>query len=153
ALSYDNNLKSRAGDAVVVAIVYKAGNGASEAMADAMYKAFKPLEGAKIQELPFRVVKLAFGGRDALKAAVSSQGLDALYNCVGLEGDVGSVKEVSHREHVLTMAAREDQVSAGLTLGVFLTDGKATITVNLPASRDEGAAFSSELLRLAHVLR
>jgi hypothetical protein len=153
ALSYDNNLKSRAGDSVVVAVVYRSGNGASEAMGDAAFRAFKALESVKIQDLPFRAVKLAFTSKDALKSAISSQGIDALYICVGLEGDVGAVKEVSHKEHVLSIGAREELVQGGLSLGVFLTDGKATITVNLQASRDEGAALSSELLRLAHVLR
>ena len=153
ALSYDNNLRSRAGDTVVVAIVYKAGNGASESMAEAMLRAFKALESAKVQELPFRAVKVAFTGKDALRSAILSQGIDALYGCVGLEAEQGTLKELSHHEHVLTIGAREDQVSGGMSLGVFVTDGKPTITVNLQASRDEGASFSSELLRLARVLR
>jgi hypothetical protein len=153
ALSYDNNLRSRAGDAVVVAVLYKAGSGASESMADQMLHAFKALEGAKVQDLPFRAVKLPFSGKEGLKAAISSQGIDVLYSCTGLEGDLGTLKEVSHHEHVLTIGSREEHLSSGLSLGVFLTDGRATITVNLAASHDEGAAFSSELLRLARVLR
>jgi hypothetical protein len=153
ALSYDNNLRSRAGDSVVVAVLYRAGNGASEAMADGAVRAFKALENVKIQDLPFRAVKLAFTNKDGLKAAISAQGVDAVYACVGLEGDIGAIKEVSHKDHVLSIGSREEFVQGGLSLGVFLTEGKATITVNLQASRDEGAALSSELLRLAHVLR
>lgn len=153
ALSYDNNLRSRAGDTVVVAVLYRSGNGGSEAMADAAFKAFKALENVKIQDLPFRAVKVPFSSKESLKAAIGAQGIDALYACVGLEGDVGAIKEVSHKDHVLSIGAREEFVQGGLSLGVFLTDGKATITVNLQSSRDEGAALSSELLRLARVLR
>jgi YfiR/HmsC-like len=152
ALSYDNNLKGRAGDTVVLAVVYKGGNAASESMADGVFHAFKPLEGVKIQDLPFKVVKVAFTGKDALRSAVSSQGIDALYTCVGLENELGSVRDLGRAQHVLTIGTRESDVTAGLSLGVFITDGKAMINVNLPASREEGAAFSSELLRLARVL-
>jgi hypothetical protein len=152
ALAYDNNLRSRAGDTVVVAILYKSGNGASESAADAIFRAFKALESVKIQDLPLRTVKVAFSSKDALRAAVSSQGIDAIYSCPGLEGEVGSIKEVSHRERVLTIGAREEFLESGLSLGVFMVETKATITVNLQASREEGASFSSELLRVARVL-
>jgi hypothetical protein len=116
-------------------------------------RAFKALEGVKVQGLPLRVVKVAFTGKDALHSAVSSQGIDALYVCAGLEGDQTAIRDESRRDHILTIASREEQLTAGLSLGVFLFDGKMTITVNLPSSKDEGAAFSSELLRLARVIR
>ena len=153
ALAYDDNLRGRAGDALVVAVVFKPAQAGSESAADAMVRAFKALEGVKVQNLPMRVVKLAFTGKDALHASVSSQGIDALYICPGLEGDQGAIREESRRDHVLTIAAREEQLTSGLSLGVFVYEGKTTITVNLPSSKDEGAAFSSELLRLARVIR
>jgi hypothetical protein len=153
ALAYDDNLRTRAGDSLVVAVIFKAGQGASESAADTMVRAFKAIEGVKVQNLPLRVVKLAYSGKDALHAAVSGQGIDAVYVCPGLESDQGSIREVSRRDHILTIASREDQLNSGLSLGVFAFDGKTTITVNLSASKDEGAAFSSELLRLARVVR
>jgi hypothetical protein len=153
SLAYDNNLKARAGDAVVVAVLFRPGNAASESAGEAMARAFRGLENVKIQELPFRAVALAYPGKGGLKSAVQSQGIDALYVCAGLEGDLGGIREFSRREHVLTMGARDEFVQSGLSLGVFSVDGKPTITVNLPASREEGAAFGSELLRLARVVR
>ena len=151
ALAYDNNLRGRAGDSVVIAILYRAGSG--DAAADTAMRAFKALEGVKVQDLPMKVVKLPFSGKDALKAAIGPQGIDALYCCPGLDGDVAAIREVSHAAHVLTLASKEEYIAAGLAIGVFTVDGKATITVNLAASRDEGAALSSELLRLAKVVR
>ena len=35
----------------------------------------------------------------------------------------------------------------------FQVDGKPTIVVNLPAAKAEGSAFSSDLLRLAKVIK
>jgi hypothetical protein len=153
ALAYDDNLHTRAGESLVVAVIFKAGQGGSESAADGIVRAFKAIEGVKVQNMPLHVVKIAYGGKDALHGVVSSQGIDALYVCPGLEGDQGGIREESRRDHILTIASREDQLTSGLSLGVFLFDGKTTITVNLPASKEEGAAFSSELLRLARVIR
>jgi hypothetical protein len=153
ALAYDDNLHARAGESLVIAVLFKPGQGSSENAADAVVRAFKGIEGVKVQNLPLHVVKLAYSGKDALHAAIGSQGIDALYVSPGLEGDQGGIRDESHRSHVLTIASKEEQLNAGLSLGVFLFDGKTTITVNLPASKEEGAAFSSELLRLARVIR
>ena len=153
ALAYDDNLHARAGDTLVIAVLFKAGQGGSESAADGMVRAFKALEGVKVQNLPLHVIKLAYTSKDALHSAVGSQGIDAVYVSAGLEGDQGTIRDESKRDHILTIASREDQLSAGLSLGVFSYDGKTTIAVNLPASKEEGAAFSSELLRLARVIR
>jgi hypothetical protein len=153
ALAYDDNLRGRAGDSLVVAVLFKPGAGGSEGVADGMVRAFKALEGVKVQNLPLRVVKIAYGGKDALHGAVTGQGIDAVYVCPGLEGDQSGIREESRRDHIITIASREEQLTSGLSLGVFQFEGKTTITVNLPSSKDEGAAFSSELLRLARVVR
>jgi hypothetical protein len=152
-LAYDNNLRSRAGDAVVVAVIFKRGNPASEALAGPILQGFRALEGVKVQDLPFHAAQLAYGGAAALKSSIESQGIDVLYICPGLEGEIAAIKEISHHEHVLTIGAKEDYVRNGLSLGVFVVDAKNTITVNLTATRDEGAAFAAELLRIGRVIR
>jgi hypothetical protein len=152
-LAYDNNLKSRAGDALVVAVVFRRGNPLSEGVAGPMLQGFRALEGVKVQDLPFHALQLAYAGAAGLKSAVENQGIDVLYICPGLESEIGAIKEISHREHVLTIGAKEEFVKGGLSLGVFVVDAKNTITVNLAATKDEGAAFAAELLRIGRVIR
>jgi hypothetical protein len=153
-LAYDNNLKSRAGDALVVAVVFRRGNPASESAAGPMLQGFRALEGVKVQDLPFHAIQLPYAGAASLKSAVEAQGIDVLYICPGLEADIAAIKELSHHAHILTIGAKEEFVkSGGLSLGVFVVDAKNTITVNLPATRDEGAAFAAELLRIGRVIR
>jgi hypothetical protein len=152
-LAYDNNLKSRAGDALVVAVVFRRGNPVSEAAAGPIFQGFRALEGVKVQDLPFHAVQLPYVGAAGLKSAVETQGIDVLYICPGLESDIAAIKEVSHHAHILTIGAKEEFVKSGLSLGVFVVDAKNTITVNLAATRDEGAAFAAELLRIGRVIR
>ena len=153
ALAYDKDLRARAGGSLVIAVLYRPGAAEGDSVAADVFRAFKALEGVKVQDLPISVVKLPYTGKDALKSAITAQGIDALYCCPGLEPDLSALREVSHQQHVLTLAAKEAFVQAGLSLGVFPKDGKPTIVINLAASRDEGASLASELLRLATVLR
>jgi hypothetical protein len=153
SLAYDTNLRGRAGSTLVIAVLYKPGAGDAESVAADTFRAFKTLEGIKVQDLPISVVKLAYASKEALKSAIGAQGIDAIYCCPSLEAELGAIREVSHQQHVLTLASREAFIRAGLSIGVFPNEGKATIMINLAASREEGASLSSDLLRLATVLR
>lgn len=150
-LAYDGNLKTRAGDSVVLAIVHKPGDGTSEADATEMFAAFKALEQVKLADLPFRVVRVPFGG--GLEAKIGETGADALYVCAGLTGDLDNLKGVSHRKKVLTLSSDPTAVQAGLSVAVYAKDDKSAILLNLPASKSEGAAFGGDVLRLAEVIR
>jgi hypothetical protein len=153
ALAYDNHLKSRAGDSLVVAVLYKADNSASKTSAEAIHRAWRAMDNVRVQELPMRIILVPWVRGEGTVAALAGNGVDVLYVCAGLEGELGVIKELSRRQHLISIGAREDFVQAGLSLGLVLADGKPVLTVNLPASRDEGAAFGSELLRLARVIK
>jgi hypothetical protein len=152
-IAYDANLKMRAGGTVNIGILVKKGDAESEKMADAITKAFVPLEVATMLGLSVKISRVTFSGRDSLDKSVRDGGIDTLYICSGLDGSLADIKSVSRARKVLTMASKEDHLKLGLSLGVFSIDGKNTIFVNLEASREEGAAFGPELLRLATVVR
>ena len=153
ALAYDSNLKSRAGDDLVVGVLGKAGHGPSEDAASTMARAFRSLISVKVQGLPVRTVQLAYTTAGALASALEARGVDVLYLVPGLEDELPAIAELTRRRHVVTMGSRQEQVARGLSLGVFAVEGKPTIVVNLAASKAEGASFGSDLLRLAKVIR
>jgi len=152
-IAYDANLKARAGPSVNIAILAKKGDAESEKAADAVLKAFAPLEAATVLGLPVKVSRLSFVGRDALDRAMRESGIDTLYVCGGLDAYLADIESVARARKALTMASREAHLKHGLSLGVFSVDGRNTIMVNLEASREEGVAFSPELLSLATVVR
>lgn len=151
--AYDANLKERAGEAVNIAVLAKKGDKDSEHVAGLMVKAFTPLESATLLGLPVRISRLYFSTREVLDHTVRAGGIDALYVCKGLDTNLADIKAVARARKVLTVGNQEAQLMQGLTLGVFLIDGKNTIIVNLEASREEGVAFGPELLRLATIVR
>lgn len=153
ALAYDDEIKGRAGDDVTIAVLAKAGHAASEAMGAAMAKAFRGIAGLKVQGVPTKITQLSFSNGPALEAAASSGNVDVLYVCAGLEADLPAIIAVTRKRRTISIGSREEHVQRGLALGVFPLDGKPTIVVNLPAAKAEGSAFSSDLLRLAKVLK
>jgi hypothetical protein len=153
ALSYDSELKKRMGTDILVAVLSKTGNALSEGAAASMIKAFKLIANVKVQGLPLIAKPFSYTGAAALASAVSAQGFDVLYVCPGLENDLAGIIDISRKRHLTTMASREEQVNRGLALGVFPIEARPTIVVNLAAARSEGASFSSELLRVAKVLK
>jgi hypothetical protein len=106
-----------------------------------------------VQGLPFSVVKHAYESPEKLKAIVAERGVDILLICEGLEADLGAVKDLSRGQKLLTVAAKEPYMQRGLSIGVFVEGEKLAIVVNLSATSQEGVSFSSDLLRLARVIR
>jgi len=152
ALAYDMNLPARSGGVVNIAILRKNGNSKSEAMALAMTEAFKALESASVAGLPMRIATLSQGDTKSLDQAIASQGIDTLYVCEGLESEMTAIKAISRRRKVITLASTEQYLLQGLSLGVFAIAGRNVMELNLQASREEGAAFSTEMVGMARIV-
>ena len=118
-----------------------------------MVKAFRGIGGTKVQGLGVKISQLSFSNGPTLMTTVSSQSVDVLYVCIGMEADLPAIIEVTRKRKMVSIGSREEHVQTGLALGVFPVDGKPTIVVNLPAAKAEGSAFSSDLLRLAKVIK
>jgi hypothetical protein len=153
ALSYDNNLVRRAGKALVVAALSKAGVPASESAGETVARAFRALAGVKVQGLPIQATHVRYTTAAALVAAIEAQGIDVLHVGPALDGELASILEVSRRKQVVTVGSREAQVVKSVSLGVVSIGSKLTVVVNLAASKSEGASFALDLLRLAKVIR
>jgi hypothetical protein len=153
ALSYDANLKDRVGDDLVIAVVGRKGNVSSEACSTGMRQGLGVLSGARVAGVPLKVMQFWYGGIEPLASAVGPQGIDALYLCEGLEGDLPAILDVAKKNQILTMCGSEEQVNRGTALGVVFIESKPTLFVNLTAAKSAGAALSSDLLRVARVIR
>jgi hypothetical protein len=153
ALSYDDNLASRAHGSVIIALLYKPDDPQSKANAESVYPAWRRLEHLHVRGMPLGIVKLPWEGPARLKTQLAEQGIDMLFVCAGLSSVVPQITSVTRSSQVVSAAALPDDVREGLSVGVSMEDSQSTITVNLAASRAEGAAFSSELLRLARLVR
>lgn len=153
ALSYDEKIVERAGREMVVAVVYSGGESGAEREADAWHQAFAKLSTVRFLGLPFRAIKLPMDTPERLRKAIVQEGIDALFVVGTMKDELGWLEKVTRENKILTLASRESQVAAGLSLGVFVIAGKNTLLINLTAARAEGSRFSSTLFPLAKVIR
>jgi hypothetical protein len=153
ALSYDANLRDRVGQELILAVLGRKGVPASETCSANMRQGFAALGAPKVAGLPLKTTQLWYTTGEALAAAVTAQGIDVFYHCEGMESDLATVLEVARRHQLLTMSGSEEQVGRGITLGVVFVESRPTLFVNITAARNAGAALSSDLLRVARVVR
>jgi hypothetical protein len=152
-LTYDSQLKKRAGEKLSIAVLYDGKSPASTTHGAELGTALKSLELARILDLPVETLAIAVTDASELEKAVQSFGLDAFVVCDGLEKQNTLIRKVSEKRKVITIGTSSIQVRAGLAIAVYLESGKSKILVNLPASRSAGVAFSGELLGLAEVIQ
>ncbi len=152
ALAYDRNLGSRAGSSATVMILFRPGNGTSEAVRDTMSSTLAAAgEKVKVAGLTLKVVSKAYESPADLGHALG--GVGAVYLCPGLDGSARDITAVTRVWHVLSFSGAESMVTAGVAVGFVSRDGKPVVLVNLPASKAEGADLDAALLRIAEVIR
>jgi hypothetical protein len=151
ALTYDRSLKTRAGDAVRIAIVMpaKSGRGA----VDDLQAAVQGLPDRTVNGLPvsFREVT-AEGGADLEQALQGGRWAAAIIMPGFGPGQIGEFRRVCASRQVLAVAAEVGDVERGLAFGVGAQGGKPQIVVNLPTVKACGSDFDLALLRLSKVL-
>jgi YfiR/HmsC-like len=153
-LAYDRNLKTRAGDAVNILVVYQDGNDGSDSTKGEILKAVNKIaKDTQVSGLPVRISALAYSDANGLDGAISGAKAAALYLCPGLDSSVGAIQEVTRRRSVLTFTGVEPWVRQGISVGLVARESKPAVVVNLAASKEEGADLDPALLRLAEVIR
>ena len=153
ALAHDRLLPARAGADVHIGVLGKKELATSDQAARAMTIAFQDLSSTKVQGLPVTASLLGYSGAARLGERLARDGIDVLYICSGLETELADIVELTRQRHVLSIAGVLGYLDRGVSLGVFTVLDSPTVFVNLGASKKEGAAFGSELLRLARVIR
>lgn len=152
-LSYELTLDERAGEAVGIAVVYKPGNASSEANADAWFQALNGLGALLIKGRRVFVVKLPHDLK-ALTKAVGNDGVDVILASSGLGvSELDEIAFLSRSRRVLTAADSVEYLKRSSTVCVTQEAEKPKIYVNLNNAEQERIRFSSNLLRLASIVR
>ncbi len=153
ALAYDRKLPERAGDEVRLGVVVMESSADSRRTAAAVVGALGGPDGVSIQGLPVLVQALPYESAPALGLEALDRELDVLLLAPGLGAHVGAISVTCQQLQIPCVAFDARAIEAGVSLAVEEEEGEVELYVNLPASRAQGAAFSSKLLQVAHVER
>lgn len=146
-LSYDRNQPSRAGDGLVIGVVYQSGFRSSRAARDEAVRQQPPAAAGH----PARFVSIDLDAAADVATALAETPCDVLYITPLRAVSIGDIAAVSRRRRLPTLTGVPQYVESGLGVGVGLRDERPEILVNLEAARAEGSDFSAQLLRLARV--
>lgn len=151
-LTFDRNLKQRAGDELVIAICYQQEYNRSVKVKDEILSVMQVSPVDKIGDLPLRFSSIDIE-KDDLAKAISKEDVDVLYITPLRSVAMKTITAVSRVEKTRTLTGVPDYVKSGLAVGIGTKEGKPLIIINLPTAKAEGADFSSELLKLAKVIQ
>jgi hypothetical protein len=151
ALGYDRALKKRAGDTVVIAILYDPSSelsiSAGEEMKDALISLSKKV---KVQELPIVVKSVSY--KDAWPTNELSSAA-VVYVSRGLEGRLNDIRAQSAKHSIRTLCGDRDLAKQGLAVAAYVKGSSPGLTINLPAARATGMDLDSRLLAISEVLK
>lgn len=151
-LAFDRQLEERAGDEVVVGIVYQQRHRPSLNATDAAMEAFAdgiadPKPGCRLRFLPIEI-----SDEQALAAAIDEHAVDILYITPLRAVRVADLLKVTEDESILTFTGVERHVREGVAIAIVARGGRPSILLNLSAAKAQGADFSSHFLALAQII-
>jgi hypothetical protein len=153
-LAYDHKLADRVdGKKVTIYVVHKSGAAESEDPAVDMIKQLRDIaKSTKIAGNAINVIKLAYN-KDTFDADIGKVKAAALYVSPSLGDSLAPIIAVTAKRKLLSFTGVVEYVNAGVSVGFSTSDGKPMISVNLPASRNEGADLDVALLRVAKIVK
>lgn len=148
-LSFDRQLRSRAGDELVVGVVMQRGYRASLKAGEEALRALN-VRGTNVDGLPVRALAIDL---DSQPLAGALEGKTTVLYFAPLRGvDVSALAASAAASGALTVTGVPRYVPLGVAVSARLQADRPRLLLNLQAARRAGADFSAELLKLAEVI-
>jgi hypothetical protein len=148
---YDKTLPGRAEGVVRVLVVTRGGVAESAAAAARVVNGLSNL--SRISGLPHEDSAVEFTNAPALAALCRERTVGILYLTPGLADVDDAVATALTGVPVLTVSASAEGVSRGIVLGFDLVGSKPKLLVNLASCRNQNVVLSSDVLKIATVIR
>ncbi len=152
-LTYDRNLKARAGNEIVIGVLYQASYSESRTTMEEFTRAVDHSSIQRIRGLTVSYVPLDISSGLPAAGELAQHGVSVLY-VTPLNGvDITSIVQLCRDNGITGATGVYEYVEAGLAIGLVPNGSRPPVLINLPAAAEQGADFSSQLLKLAQVLR
>jgi hypothetical protein len=151
-LTFDRNLKARAGSELKIGVLYQKKVRSSLEAQEEFLRAMCGDPGRKIDGLPLSCVTIEWTSAPDVEAAVVREGVRVLYVAPLRAVAIAEIVAISRARKITTLTGVPEFVEKGIALGIALRAERPLILVHLAAARAEGADFNSQLLKIARVL-
>lgn len=152
ALTYDRNLKARAGDHVRIAVVSPA-KAARDTIED-LLASVGHLPDRTLSGMPVTFKEVVVTDDSSLDQVLRNGRWTAAYIMPGFRAEeLEKIRRVCASRQVLAVAAEVDDMERGLTFSIGSAGGRPQIVVNVANAKASGTDFDLALLRLARVIQ
>lgn len=149
-LADEKGLIERAGDIYTVVIASRRGKAASEACAKEMLAGFELLQAKKIGGVPLQFVAAVLNSPTDIAKLDEAQNVDAIYVCGGFSAaEAQGIVSMALGRRIITLADRYPYLKSGVTMGLFVVDGKPRIVWSTAALSQLALAFGPTATRYA----
>lgn len=148
-VKFERGFSGRVGGQVKVVVVVGGSDG--ERTASQLGKALENVPD--FAGKPAKVIVYKYTAAPALKSLVASEGAQVVYLTPGLEAELATIASVFEGVPTITVTTDGDQVEKGAVLGFELASARPKIVLNLAQAKKQGLDFSSDLFRLARLIR
>ena len=152
ALTYDRNLKTRAGDNVRIGVVSPAKAGREPA--EDLLASVGHLPDRTVSGMPVTFKEILTTDDLGLDQALRGGRWAAVYIMPGFRAEeIAVIRRVCAARQVLGVAAEVEDVERGIAFGVGSAAGRPQIVVNVASAKASGTDFDLALLRLARLVQ
>jgi hypothetical protein len=151
-LTFDRNLKARAGRELRIGVLYQKKVRSSLEAQEEFLRAMCGDPGRRIDGLPLNCVAIEWTSASEVEATLLRKGIRVLYVAPLRAVAIEEIVAISRAHKITTLTGVPEFVEKGIALGLMLRAERPLILVHLTAARAEGADFNSQLLKLARVL-
>ncbi len=151
ALTFDRALLPRAGEDLVIGILFEGTSRPSRSAKDAMVEAVSR-GPADFEGLPIRCVPIPVGRGTNLHDVFEREGVDVIYVAPMEIFGLGSVVEICREHQIATFTGIPDYLRDGISISFRMGSRKGEIIIDLENSKREGSDFSSQFLNMVTVI-
>lgn len=150
-LSYDKKLDSRGSDGLKFLIVYQKKFRSSLAVHDDIRKMLDDYKFNDVEKIP---LTFHFADIDEISLAesIAKDKINLVYFCPLRGIDIKEISLITRERDVLSFTDVPGYVGEGISVGLELINQKPRILINLSASKEEHADFSSQLLKISKIV-
>lgn len=151
-LAFDRNVKKRAGNEIVIGILYQSNLRSSLNFKDELAAVVKKSSVDQLLNLPIRSVAIAMDEKTNLAEEAAKHELDIFYVAPLRAVEMTTIAAVSRARKIFTFTGVPAYVEQGLAASVGTKGDNPRLIINLPAAKAEGVEFHAQLLMLAKVI-
>ncbi len=152
-VTYEFNLMEKTRPTNTIGVLYRPEDRGSLECFQSFETQFRERKDLNIRGHPLALAGIPIRSEDALRLPAGYPDIDILYVAPGNEDRISAISRWTREMKSLSVTGSELSVEQGLSVALFSSGVRESITINLPASLEEGREWNVNVLQVARVIR